>query len=211
MKKSRIGFTLIELMIVVSIIGILAGLSVPAFNKYLKKAKMVDAYTAIDAIQKAQMTAMTEYDQFISLRGMTAQVGKKSLVINPIYTEWGLLGNPIPQDATNYFAFVASSGFIDPAGNPYKNSTNAIGVSTAGSHNGVINAIKVLSSQGVGLPTCPFTWSDNDLGILYNPGLHYSVILGGTRFSDEADCTFVVSSLIFADNKFSISPLITIN
>ena len=42
-KRIKGGFTLIELMIVVAIIGILAAVAIPAFMKYIKKSKTAEA------------------------------------------------------------------------------------------------------------------------------------------------------------------------
>ncbi len=47
MKKKEIGFTLIELMIVVAIIGILAAIAIPQFSEYTKKAENKGAQTDV--------------------------------------------------------------------------------------------------------------------------------------------------------------------
>ncbi|QEP45085.1 prepilin-type N-terminal cleavage/methylation domain-containing protein [Ectothiorhodospiraceae bacterium BW-2] len=52
MKKTQ-GFTLIELMIVVAIIGILASVALPAYQTYTKRAKFSEVVLAASSIKQA--------------------------------------------------------------------------------------------------------------------------------------------------------------
>ena len=52
-NRSQKGFTLIELMIVVAIIGVLAGLALPAYSNYTKKAKFAEVVTAGSAVKSS--------------------------------------------------------------------------------------------------------------------------------------------------------------
>jgi len=53
LNKTCQGFTLIELMIVIAIIGILASVALPSYHDYINRAKLIEAITLTEEIKKS--------------------------------------------------------------------------------------------------------------------------------------------------------------
>ena len=63
-KKDMKGFTLIELMIVVAVIGVLAAIAIPNFLNYQCKAKQSEAKSSLGALRTGQEAYFAEYDTY---------------------------------------------------------------------------------------------------------------------------------------------------
>ncbi len=62
--RNNKGFSLVELMVVVAIIGILAAIAVPNVSKYMMKARQSEAKTNLAAIYSANKALFVEYNGY---------------------------------------------------------------------------------------------------------------------------------------------------
>jgi type IV pilus assembly protein PilA len=93
LKNVQKGFTLIELMIVVAIIGILAAIAIPAYSDYTKRAKVTELVTAGSACKasvseffQAEQTFPANIDQAGCSATPTAKITSLTLGANGVIT-----------------------------------------------------------------------------------------------------------------------------
>ena len=96
--KSQKGFTLIELMIVVAIIGILAAIAIPNFIAYQAKSKQAEAKVALGAIFTSAVAYQAETAPQTYLANAIGAIGY-SPSGNPRYSFWYAVDTAVPIGA----------------------------------------------------------------------------------------------------------------
>ena len=131
------GFTLIELIVVIAIIGVLAAILVPTMLGYVRKSKLSSANSTASSVYKAINSALTELDE----EGI--DIGADLiLVYNPTTDTWAT-GTP----AANTLAGVKNTTFKTKVANFFSDISKVKGGVQAAITNGSCYATAVASDS----------------------------------------------------------------
>lgn len=169
MKQPRRGFTLVELMIVVAIIGILAAIAVPNFIRFQAKSKQAEAKTNLKALFVGQRTRYADADAYSPLIGEVGFAPERGnryaydLGAGALASNTGLTPTCTTMEVRNA-ATTTLSGAGSPCGiapDIFRYKSNIVPSTLAGRASAVFsqtiagNPGLTADSVGVNLATCP--------------------------------------------------------
>lgn len=130
--KSTAGFSLVELMVVVAIIGILASVAMPQFNRFTYKARLTEAKAGLTGLYTAEQAFRAEWAQFDERFGAVGYVPNGNYAFNIGFKAAGASGQspdaPVPTGAG---LKTTTKDYCDTAGTCKTLATAAAKITTA--------------------------------------------------------------------------------
>lgn len=112
MRRGEKGFTLIELMIVVAIIGILAAIAIPQFASYRRRAQDSAAKSALKNLSTAQENYYAENNIYaagrVNLTGWTVESIVTVTIAGADTTSWSATASH--NSSSNTFTYDSAAG-----------------------------------------------------------------------------------------------------
>ena len=85
MRRSNRGFTLIEIMIVIAIIGIVLTISIPNYNEYVKKGRRAEVVSLLSEQAQSLERFYTKNNVYTGITGLSA--GNDFYTLTPTITD----------------------------------------------------------------------------------------------------------------------------
>ncbi len=136
-RTSEKGFTLIELMIVVAIIGILAAIAIPNFIRFQLKSKSSEGKVNLAAIRTAEEGYRAEYGTYVAATASPAADATALGATKMTFTQVGAAGTGFDQlgwspEGKVYFQY----GVVVDATNDAFAASAAANIDSSGNHQG---------------------------------------------------------------------------
>ena len=150
MKQSQAGFTLIELMVTVAIVGILAAIAYPSYQDSVRKSRRADASGVLLGLANAMERHFTETNSYCDAGGAggvnscfagATDTGVNDTGTSSIYT--------IPTNTTTYYTITISAVTA---------SSYTLSAAPTGAQTGDSCGTLTLTQTGVKSPTTAGCW-----------------------------------------------------